>query len=105
MIDPTLHGRVKITVIATGFDRPVAARPAASLGTTTPVDLAHYNTKPRTDTPAGLPLAGRTIARRPAIDLPPPMVVAAGSEGQVIEGLDGPSPLDVPAFLRRQHEG
>ncbi len=105
VIDPTLHGRVKITVIATGFDRPVAARPAASLGTTTPVDLAHYNTKPRTDMPAGLPLAGRTIARRPAIDLPPPMAMAAGSEGQVIEGLDGPSPLDVPAFLRRQHEG
>src|SRR6187399_104117 len=47
VIDPTLHGRVKITVIATGFDRP--ARPAASLGTTTPVDLAHYNAKPRTD--------------------------------------------------------
>ena len=102
VIDPTLHGRVKITVIATGFDRP--ARPAASLGTTTPVDLAHYNAKPRTDTPAGLPLAGRTIARRPAIDLPPPMAMAAGSEGQVIEGLDGPSPLDVPAFLRRQSE-
>jgi cell division protein FtsZ len=105
VIDPALHGRVKITVIATGFDRPVAARPAASLGTTTPVDLAHYNTKPRTDTPAGLPLAGRTFARRPAIDLPQPMAMAAGSEGQVIEGLDGPSPLDVPAFLRRQHEG
>src|SRR6187399_3119836 len=79
VIDPALHGRVKITVIATGFDRPAASRPAASLGTTTPVDLAHYNTKPRTDTSAGLPLAGRTIARRPAIDLPPPMAMAAGS--------------------------
>jgi cell division protein FtsZ len=105
VIDPTLHGRVKITVIATGFDRQTTSRPAATVGTTTPVDLAHYNTRPRTEPAAGMPVAARAIARRAAIDLPPPMAMAAGSEGQIIEGLDGPSPLDVPAFLRRQHEG
>ena len=105
VIDPALHGRVKITVIATGFDRQTASRAAATVGTTTPVDLAHYNTRPRTEPATGMPVAARAIARRPAIDLPPPMAMAAGSEGQIIEGLDGPSSLDVPAFLRRQHEG
>jgi cell division protein FtsZ len=104
VIDPTLHGRVKITVIATGFDRLPASRPAAG-GTTTPVDLAQYNSKPRPEPAVSAVMAARTIARRPAIDLPAPMAMAAGSEGQILEGLDGPSALDVPAFLRRQHEG
>ena len=34
--------------------------------------------------------ARRPIARRPAIDLPQPMAMAAGSEDQVIEGFDEP---------------
>jgi hypothetical protein len=33
------------------------------------------------------------------------MAMAAGAENQVMGVGDEPSTLDVPAFLRRQHEG
>ena len=46
----------------------------------------------------------RTIQRRPGIALPTPLAMAAGAENQALEGVEEPSPLDVPAFLRRQHE-
>src|SRR6187397_105902 len=37
VVDPALKGKVKITVIATGFDRKAAARPSPNAATTTPV--------------------------------------------------------------------
>src|SRR6202171_1978388 len=49
VIDPKLEGRVKITVIATGFGPivpPRAARPLTS-GVQTPVDMTHYPEPPR----------------------------------------------------------
>jgi cell division protein FtsZ len=42
VVDPTLSGKVKITVIATGFDRKLAARPGPNTPTQTPVDLSSY---------------------------------------------------------------
>ena len=42
VVDPNLSGKVKITVIATGFDRKAAARPAPNAASTTPVDLSSY---------------------------------------------------------------
>src|ERR671912_904560 len=39
VVDPTMEGRVKITVIATGFDRPAASRQVAASTAQTPVDL------------------------------------------------------------------
>src|SRR6187397_2155282 len=42
VVDPTLTGKVKITVIATGFDRKVASRQAPQAAPTTPVDLNVY---------------------------------------------------------------
>ncbi len=104
VIDPTLVGKVKITVIATGFDRAGTSRVPASTSTSTPVDLAHYNTRPKSEPAAGLAVS-RVITRRASIDMPMPLAMAAGGEDQVLEGMDEPSPLDVPAFLRRQHEG
>src|SRR5919112_766683 len=41
VVDPTLDGRVKVTVIATGFDSGVAWQPVAS-ASQTPVDLQNY---------------------------------------------------------------
>src|SRR5499427_2709036 len=41
VVDPKLKGKVKITVIATGFGADAAARPAASQATT-PVDMTQY---------------------------------------------------------------
>jgi cell division protein FtsZ len=42
VVDPSLSGKVKITVIATGFDRRTAARPAPNAASQTPVDLSSY---------------------------------------------------------------
>jgi cell division protein FtsZ len=43
VVDPAMEGKVKITVIATGFDRAKAAvSPASQATTVTPADMSHY---------------------------------------------------------------
>src|SRR5688500_9445699 len=42
VVDPTLAGKVKITVIATGFDRVGATRHIPEDARQTPVDLSNY---------------------------------------------------------------
>src|SRR3954462_5358486 len=42
VVDPKMEGKVKITVIATGFDRVAAARQATASSAITPVDLHSY---------------------------------------------------------------
>src|SRR5215210_2759795 len=42
VVDPKMEGKVKITVIATGFDRPTAAHALAASAAQTPVDLQSY---------------------------------------------------------------
>jgi cell division protein FtsZ len=72
VVDPTLTGRVKITVIATGFDPYAAVHPAAS-GAQTPVDMTQYaDTRARTDAAAvSMASASRlSIARRSLLDVP-----------------------------------
>jgi cell division protein FtsZ len=113
VVDPTLDGRVKVTVIATGFD--IAARPAATSAIQTPVDLQHYTThlKEKTETPAPAPamdLGRLSIARRPTLDLsaaaPAPAVVSPPAQKTAGESddidLEALSAFDVPAFLRRE---
>src|SRR6187549_730298 len=43
VVDPNMEGRVKITVIATGFDRPAASKSLSPSGAQTPVDLHNYS--------------------------------------------------------------
>ena len=147
VIDQNLSGKVKITVIATGFDRFGSARhiPAAALPT--PTDLTSYTTHfaraeaapveppappvPHHATAAMEPPPAFTVSRRPALELSLPLIGrvspasgaagaggtgeasrAASGSGEVTRGgagiqdpdysVDLPSPLDVPAFLRRQ---
>lgn len=100
-VDPRLNGRVKITVIATGFDR----KPPAS-NVETPVDLHGYAAWVRNRDESEQGASARpAIGRRSVLSIPGPltpapapaeMAAAAGAEGCV---------LDVPAFLRRQREG
>jgi cell division protein FtsZ len=103
VIDDSLQGRVKITVIATGFDRAGSSRSPAASPSQTPVDLHDYTTRLRapaqTIDVAATSRAG--FARRPSLDLPATM--AAGAEDQAVRD-EAASPLDVPAFLRRQSE-
>jgi hypothetical protein len=97
-----MEGKVKITVIATGFDRMRAsASPAAQAAVSTPVDLSAYATV-RSQTEERLVAnGGRVIvSRRPMLDLPP--LPLRSAEGTGDDEAEAPSPLDVPAFLRRQ---
>ena len=114
VVDPQLHGRVKITVIATGFDHVKADRsvPAAS-SLQTPVDMSAYAPPPprgvaMPPAPEPVPGARLTIARRPGLDLPSsrPLAPAVGQSAGTgatpgHDDLELNSPLDVPAFLRR----
>jgi cell division protein FtsZ len=106
VVDPRLAGQVKITVIATGFDVAGEARRAAARAQT-PTDLQNYAARAKSPiTVPDRPSTGRiAIARRPGIDLPAQVVAMAGepsaTPGEQAEQL---SPLDVPAFLRRQGE-
>ena len=109
VVDPSLSGRVKITVIATGFDHALSNRSApATAPTQTPVDLQSYATHlgarppqaPAAEAPSRL-----TIARRAPLELPfgpGRMVAAAGGDSQSpSDDHDVNHELDVPAFLRR----
>ena len=116
VVDPELKGRVKITVIATGFDPAAVARPAVAQAQT-PVDMTQYAeaARPRVEAPPAPPLppvaAPRlSIARRPLLDLPLSAAAAAGggaglaTDPSIDEAVDLDSTVsfDIPAFLRRQ---
>jgi len=116
VVDPNLVGKVKITVIATGFDRKTSARAAPGAAVQTPVDMTRYQEQAQRvyaaaagggggpvlfeSAPAPVP-----IARRPTIDLP----LRQADTGQATRGaaeqpgLEITSQFDVPAFLRRQN--
>jgi cell division protein FtsZ len=104
VVDPKMEGRVKITVIATGFDRPAAAQSAAASAVQTPVDLQSYaawkqESGERIAANGGSRL---NVSRRTVLDIPLP-VATADDSGPGAE-FEPASPLDVPAFLRRQSE-
>jgi hypothetical protein len=103
-----MEGSVKITVIATGFDRAMAAlAPASQANVVTPTDLNAYTVRPQEDRfGVNGGVSGRiSIARRPSVELPPlgsvPTTEDPGGDAESGAG-EEPSPLDVPAFLRRQ---
>jgi cell division GTPase FtsZ len=109
VVDPELKGKVKITVIATGFDRVAAIKQATASAAVTPVDLHSYTAYQATEKVAAAGGGGGSrlsVSRRSVLEMP---VVAAASEpSQTTFGpgaeFEPVSPLDVPAFLRRQNE-
>jgi cell division protein FtsZ len=110
VVDQTLTHKVKITVIATGFDHVSGMRSApADAPKQTPVDLQTYTTHLAAPRPAGAAAMGDagssrlTIARRPTLDLPLRSVVPAPDRQPSGDGpgMEIHSELDVPAFLRR----
>ncbi len=122
VVDPALKGKVKITVIATGFTPVDTAKPAP-VPAQTPVDMTEYaeHLRARAEAPAARRVS---VARRPQLELP--VAAAGGSAAPVVPhhalpvedpvdrlaappaGPDAPvdldlaSGFDVPAFLRRQ---
>jgi len=101
VVDESLAGRTKITVIATGFESQGIARRG---GAQTPTDLTHYAVNTRTEAVAAAGGAPVVIARRPLIDLAgtaradQPVAAASGDPAGAAEA---PSAFDIPAFMRR----
>jgi cell division protein FtsZ len=110
VVDQTLSGRVKITVIATGFEHANSVRSSPAMAPMqTPVDLQSYTThlsaKPAQPPAVAESPSRLTITRRAPLDLPfgPGRIAAAanGSTGRSADDADMNLELDVPAFLRR----
>jgi cell division protein FtsZ len=108
VVDPALKGKVKITVIATGFGPQVGTSRLPGAPGATPVDMSAYEAvRARADAPPA-PAAAPIIStgRRPALELP---FAAAGGGPATAPAPNAPEPdldlhssFDVPAFLRRQ---
>ena len=92
VIDPALKGKVKITVIATGFGAQVNARTVAPAAQT-PVDMTHYADHARLRAealaPSATPAARMSIARRPLLDLP--MAASGGGSLMALPSSSGQS--------------
>ncbi len=105
VVDHAMEGQVKITVIATGFDHVGAQGvPSAQSSIPTPIDMTAFSAQRIFDEERqvvnGAPLSTTRLAltRRPSLDLP----LMDRSPSVSADDDDGPSPLDVPAFLRRK---
>jgi len=115
VVDPTLQGKIKITVIATGFEHARTDRSTpANAPLQTPVDMTSYSSQLRMDAPA--PAQSRpTITRRAGLEMPylanksvvvqtaaaTPLAEPEGSLPAEFGELDLNLDLEVPAFLRR----
>ena len=110
VVDPELKGKVKITVIATGFGPSAAStRPNGSVFQT-PVDMSHYADVARLRAePSSVQVSQAMspnrmpVGRKPLFELPAAVGgVSTLGAGSSDEERDLPSSFDVPAFLRRQ---
>jgi cell division protein FtsZ len=117
VIDPKMEGKVKITVIATGFDRAAVEKQTTAATAVTPVDLQQYTAWQQTEKVAvaaggggGGGVARITVSRRPVLEMPTIAPAAAAAADPSLDTFspgaefEPVSPLDVPAFLRRQNE-
>jgi cell division protein FtsZ len=127
VVDPNISGKVKITVIATGFDRKAAGRSVPAAAMSTPTDMSIYTTYQNRSEAPPQPHGGErvplmreavpvtigganqmTVQRRSAVELHLPLAASGGgsptrpSNSQTPDEFEA-SPLDVPAFLRRQN--
>src|SRR5688500_14945941 len=107
VVDSKMQGKVKITVIATGFDRPAASHAVAASAAQTPADLQSYAAWYQ-DANARVAAAGggsrMTFSRGAVLDLPMTLPQATADDLGPGAEFEPVSPLDVPAFLRRQTE-
>ena len=110
VVDPALTGKVKITVIATGFGPGGYVRSLSSAQT--PIDMSQYADVTRRVEVASAQAAERITqakiavgGRRGIVDLPSINITSAQTGpnfDDIDRDLDSNSALDVPAFLRRQ---
>jgi cell division protein FtsZ len=105
VIDPRLEGRVKITVIATGFDREGSRGIVPGIATATPSDFSAY-----AGLKAGYESPRLSITRRHGVGVLQGETRAVPTVPLAITAADAPAagldaelemPTDVPAFMRR----
>lgn len=108
VIDPAMDGQVKITVIATGFDREGTRSTADRAAAKTPVDMQRYASwqqeEPQEQSVGG---SRHTVSRRPPIELPIPEPVETNHTANALLDLESApeaDDYDVPAFLRQPAE-
>jgi cell division protein FtsZ len=100
VVDPSMEGRVKITVVATGFGKEDSAGRVSPSAAETPVDLQNYTEWQSDHTVAKTPEQALPVARRSTVSLPvSPDHTSSLGDGEHLE-LD--TSLETPAFLRRQ---
>ena len=105
VIDPTLNGRVKITVIATGFDREGSRRVVPGNLGQTPVDLTHYTSwLENQQSGSGMAAPSLSLTRRYGVGVP--ISAMQGADASTLATAVGAeagaeAAIDVPAFLRR----
>ncbi|MBK8249041.1 MAG: cell division protein FtsZ [Gemmatimonadetes bacterium] len=97
--EPAMQGEIRVTVIATGFDRDMlAAQP--------PVTHVAANPTGRTVIPISAGnrvVTGRTTAQPPRVAAPEPVRKQVASAGQPPRPTNPPiDDLDIPTFIRRQ---
>src|SRR2546425_1059597 len=83
--DPAMHGEIRVTVIATGFDRPAAGAETASRAAPGVLPFRERGMRPTPVPPAGYVKPAEQPARR---SVPPP-------PSELNE-------LEIPTFIRRQ---
>src|SRR6266436_4448488 len=83
--DPAMHGEIRVTVIATGFDRPAAGADAGSRAAPGVLPFRERGARPTPMPPPGYVKSGEQAVRRPAP--PPPSEL---------------NELEIPTFIRRQ---
>src|SRR5947208_3665388 len=83
--DPAMHGEIRVTVIATGFDRPAAGAETASRAAPGVLPFRERGMRPTPVPPAGYVRPAEQPARRSAP--PPPSEL---------------NELEIPTFIRRQ---
>jgi len=83
--DPAMHGEIRVTVIATGFDKPVAGVEAGARAAPGVLPFRERGARPTPVPPGGYVKSGEQAARRAAP--PPPSEL---------------NELEIPTFIRRQ---
>ena len=103
VVDPALEGKVKITVIATGFESVATSRRTA---VQTPTDMARYANVARAEQAAVAAAGGGApviVNRRPPLDLTALRTAdGATAPQEAAAAEETTSAFDIPAFLRRQ---
>ena len=111
VIDPSMEGKVKITVIATDFEGLGSRSASPSAKSDTPVDLQQYAHLREEESAPPMAVAaagggGITMSRRASIEFSPALdPIDAGADGDPA-GDEGnhseeqPDPVPLPAFLR-----